>query len=120
MMEYLICLWSKKQERSKIAEFNELTPEQSNMIHSLRKEKRQYVEGLMISNSASYLYRNVPPREVLALAMTDPDENTERESLMKKFNCDGVETSLLMAQQLKGEDFDLEKIRALWEAVTCE
>ncbi len=114
MMEYLICLWSDKKERSKIAEFHELTPEQSNMIHSLRKEKRKYVEGLMISNNASYLYRNVPPREVLALAMTDPDENTERDKLMKTFDCDGVEASLLMAQKLKGDPFDLAMIRELW------
>jgi len=114
MMEYLICLWCAKKERGKIAEFNELTPEQSNMIHSLRKEKRKYVEGLMMSNSATYLYRNVPPREVLALAMTDPDENAERERLQREFNCDSVEASLLMAQKLKGQNYNLEKIRSLW------
>tara|TARA_R110000868_G_scaffold266583_1_gene525837 strand:- start:54026 stop:56866 length:2841 start_codon:yes stop_codon:yes gene_type:complete len=116
MMEYVICLWSKRQERKKIAEFIELTPEQSNMIHSLRKEKRKYVEGLFLSNSGAYLYRNVPPRESLALAMTDPDENAERERLVRKYQCDGVEASLLMAQQLRGEDYDLAAIRELWHA----
>lgn len=116
MMEYLICLWSDKKERAKIAEFNELSPEQSNMIHSLKKEKRKYVEGLMISNTASYLYRNIPPREVLALAMTDPDENNERECLMKEFGCDEVEASLLIAQKLKGEPYNLSAIRELWDA----
>jgi len=115
MMEYLICLWCDKNERAKIATFNELTPEQQNMIHSLRKEKRQYVEGLLVSNNSAYLYRNIPPREILALAMTDPNENATRATLMRDHQCDGVEASLMMAQQLNNQPVDLAQIRRLWQ-----
>ncbi|MBL4647750.1 MAG: hypothetical protein JKY13_02155, partial [Gammaproteobacteria bacterium] len=115
MLEYKILLWCDKHERKKIAEFIELTPEQHIMLNSLRKVKGRYVEGLWLSNSSSYLFRNVPPREVLALAMTDGDENAERSRLRQQFHCDGVEASLLMAQQMKGEDYDLAKVRQLWE-----
>lgn len=116
MMEYMIFLWCDKAERKQIAKLIELTDEQSALIHSLRKEKGKYIEGVLMSKSASYLYRNVPPREVLALMMTDPDENSERERLERHFKCDGVEASLLMAQKLKGQDYDLTAVRRLFHA----
>ncbi|MCK4608954.1 MAG: conjugative transfer ATPase [Gammaproteobacteria bacterium] len=114
MLEYKIVLWCDKKERKRIAEFIELTPEQDAVINSLRKVKRKYVEGVLLSNSAAYLFRNIPPREVLALAMTDGDENAWRRELMQKFNCDGIEASFLIAQNLRGEEYDLDKIRSLW------
>ena len=113
MFEYILLLWSSKAERQKIAGFMELTESQSAAVHSLRKVKGKYVESLLLSNGAVNLTRDVPPREILALAMTDPNENAERQRLMQEFHCDGVEASLLMAQHMKGEAYDLEKIQEL-------
>ena len=117
MMEYLICLWSQKQERDQIATLYDFTEEQCILLHSLRKSKRQYVEGLLRTNQGSYLYRNMPPPEILALAMTDPDENQQRAELMQAFNCDGLEACLLMAQQLQGKPYDLASVRKQFFAI---
>jgi conjugative transfer ATPase len=114
MLEYKVILWCDKNERKKIAEFVELTEEQHAMFNSLRKVKQKYVEAVLLSNSGSYLLRNVPPREVLALAMTDGDENAWRFELQKEFNCDGVIASILMAQKLRGEEYDLKKAEELF------
>lgn len=110
MLEFKILLWCDRNERTSITEFLELSQEQQNVLRSLRKIKQKYVEGMLISNNFTQLFRNVPPREVLALAMTDPDENTVRAKLMREFKCDGTRASLLIAQALKGEAYDLAKI----------
>ena len=116
MMEYVICLWSHKHERDQIARLYDLSHEQRVMMDSLHKAKRQYVEGVLLSNQGTYLYRNMPPPEVLALAMTDPDEHAQRAALMKRFDCKGVEASLLMAQRLQGQPYDIKATRALLQS----
>ena len=83
------------------------------MFNSLRKVKQKYVEAVLLSNSGSYLLRNVPPREVLAMAMTDGDENAWRHDLQKEVNCDGLEASFLMAQKLRGENYDLNEVNKI-------
>ena len=47
MLEYKVILWCDKNERKKIAEFVELTPEQHAVFNSLRKVKQKYVEAVL-------------------------------------------------------------------------
>lgn len=112
MMEYLFVLYCDVKEREEILRFRELTPGQQRMIGSLKKAKGKYMENVMVCNLGSYLFRNIPPREVLALAGTDSEENHLRSQLAKEFECNEVEASLLMAQKYRGEDYDIDKVRA--------
>lgn len=111
MMEYLFVLYCDVKEREEILRFRELTEGQQRMIGSLKKAKGKYMENVMICNLGSYLFRNIPPREVLALAGTDSEENHLRSKLSQEFDCSEVEASLLMAQKYRGEKYDVEKIR---------
>lgn len=111
MMEYLFILYCDVKEREDILRFRELTVGQQQMVGSLKKEKGKYMENVLICNLGSYLFRNIPPREVLALAGTDGEENHLRGQLSEEFQCSEVEASLLMAQKYRGESYDLEKIK---------
>ena len=111
MMEYLYVLYCDEAERKDILSFRSLTKEQTKMIATLQKEKGKYMENVLICNRGSYLFRNIPPREVLAIAGTDGEENKLRKTLAKEYDCSLVEASLLMAQKYRGEDYDLDKIR---------
>lgn len=111
MMEYLFVLWCDVKERKDILSFRELTQEQQQMIATLKKESGKFMENALICNRGSYLFRNIPPREILAIAGTDGEENKLRHQLSHDYQCSLVEASLLMAQKYRGEEYDLPKIR---------
>lgn len=113
MLEYKLILWCDRKEREHIKQFIDLTNNQSSMLASLTKAKGKYVEAMLLSNSGSYLFRNVPPREILTLAATDGEENALRQELMREFDCDGVIASFLMAQKFRGEEYNIELAREL-------
>lgn len=113
MIEYKLLLWSDTKERELISNFVDITPSQKKMYQSVSKAPGKYTELLLATSTQTYLCRNVPPREILALAATSDSENFTRQQLMEQFACDGVEASLLMAQKMRGEDYDLEKIREM-------
>ena len=48
------------------------------------------MENVLVCNLGSYLFRNIPPREVLALAGTDDEENRLREQLSRDYKCTSV------------------------------
>ena len=113
MMEFMVILWSSKEERQKISEAVELSEEKMAMVHSLRKIPGKYIEGLVLSKTVNALFRNMPPREYLSLSMTDLDENTWRQQLQDKYNCTELEACFLMGQKLKGEEYSLDAVREL-------
>lgn len=111
MMEYKLLLWSDQREREQIAGFTDLSDTAKHAYMSVTKVPGKYTEFILESSKHRFLCRNVPPREILTLAATDGDEQSEREALMHEYHCNGVEASFLMAQRYRGEAFDLEKIR---------
>lgn len=111
MMEYLFVLYCDVKEREEIMRFRDLTVEQQQLIGTLQKEKGKYMENVLICNRGNYLFRNIPPREVLALAGTDGDENSLRAQLQKEYDCNQMEASLLMAQSYRGEEYDIKQVR---------
>jgi hypothetical protein len=46
------------------------------------------------------LFRNVPPRLALALAMTEQAEKAERQRIMKQLGCSEVEAAMHIAEQM--------------------
>lgn len=47
------------------------------------------------------LFKNIPPRLCLALAMTEKHEKAQRKQLMRKFNCTEIEAAIIIAQELE-------------------
>lgn len=113
MMEFWLCLGMSDEELRHIEEFRQFTDEERALFRTVRKEPGKYVEGVLLSKKYNYLYRNVPPVEALTLAMTEKDEKSVRRQLMETYDCDELEAAFLMAQKIKNEAYDLEKIRLL-------
>src|SRR3546814_21083879 len=84
MIEWWICLSMPPDEVEKIARFRELTASQKALVLSARKEAGKFSEGVILSKSMEVLFRAVPPRLYLAMAMTAPEEKTERFPLMQQ------------------------------------
>ncbi|MBX9705797.1 MAG: conjugative transfer ATPase, partial [Gammaproteobacteria bacterium] len=82
MMEFWICLGMSEVEMKAVEEFRKLSEEEQELFRSVRKASRKYVEGVILSNRVKALFRNVPPRLSLALAMTEKHEKAERRKLM--------------------------------------
>ncbi len=113
MMEFWLCLGMSDEELRHIEEFRQFTDEERALFKTVRKEPGKYVEGVLLSKKYNFLYRNVPPVEALALAMTEKDEKTQRRTLMQEFDCDELEAAFLMAQKMKGNPYDLNAVKKL-------
>ena len=112
-LENKILLASSPDDREKIYDFIDISPERKQMYESVTKQPGKYVEFLHATSKSALLCKNIPPREILALAMTDPDEIEWRTALMKKYQCNGVVASFIMAQVLRGEEECLAKAEAI-------
>src|SRR5262249_3239648 len=58
MCEYWMLLTMDKSEIEQVARFRSLTPEQRAMMESARKEAPKYTEGVLITASDQFLFRN--------------------------------------------------------------
>jgi hypothetical protein len=99
-MEFWICLGMSEAEMEEVERFKPLTDEERLLFRSVRKEARKYVEGVILCNKFKGLFRNVPPRLALALAMTEQTEKAERQKIMRQFSCSEVEAAMRVAEQM--------------------
>lgn len=100
MCEYWMLLTMDKSEIEQVSRFRSLTPEQRHMVESARKEPPKYTEGVMLTASGQFLFRNVPPALPVALAMTEGHEKAHRRRLMDEHGCTELEAALLVAREL--------------------
>jgi hypothetical protein len=100
MIETWICLALPPDEIDQIERFKPLTPEQRALFLSARKSPKQYTEGVLLSPKVQGLFRNVPPRLYLALAMTEQNEKNHRKQLMEKYHLSEVEAAEMVAKEM--------------------
>lgn len=100
MLEFWLCLGMSENELTEVERFKTLTDEERMLFRSVRKEAKKYVEGVILCNKFKGLFRNVPPRPALALAMTEKVEKAERRVLMEQYACTEVEAAMKIAVQL--------------------
>lgn len=101
MMEFWICLGMSEAEMKSVEEFRKLTDEERELFRSVRKSSRKYVEGVLLSNRIKALFRNVPPRLSLALAMTEKHEKAERRKLMNQYHISELEAAKMVAAKMQ-------------------
>jgi conjugative transfer ATPase len=100
MCEYWMLLTMDKAEIDQVARFRTLTAEQRSLIESARKESPKYTEGVLISATGQFLFRNVPPALPIALAMTEGHEKAQRRRLMDQHGCSELEAAHRVADAL--------------------
>jgi len=66
----------------------------------VRKASKKYVEGVLLCPRVNALFRNVPPRLSLALAMTEKHEKAERKKLMDEYGISELEAARKVAEKL--------------------
>ncbi len=103
MIEFWMCLGMSEAEMKEVERFKPLSEEERSLFRSTRKAAGKYVEGVLLCNRFKGLFRNIPPRLMLALAMTEKHEKTERKEIMKQFNCSEVEAAKIVAGKLLGK-----------------
>lgn len=101
MMETWICLGMSEAEMKSVEEFRRLSEEEHELFRSVRKSAKKYVEGVLLSNRVKALFRNVPPRLSLALAMTEKHEKAERRKLMEQHHISELEAAKLVAKNME-------------------
>ncbi len=89
-----------ESEIAEIERFKLLSEEERNLFRSVRKEAKKYVEGVILCNRFKGLFRNIPPRLALALAMTETHEKTERLKIMQQKGCSEIEAAMVMAEAM--------------------
>ncbi|MCW5588131.1 MAG: conjugative transfer ATPase [Legionellales bacterium] len=102
MMEFWICLGMSEVEMKSVEEFRKLNEEERELFRSVRKAAKKYVEGVLLCNRVKGLFRNVPPRLSLALAMTEKHEKAERRQLMNKYHISELEAAKWIAKSMEG------------------
>lgn len=100
MMEFWICLGMSEAELSEVQRFKKLTDEERSLFRSVRKSAGQYVEGVLLCQRFKGLFRNIPPRLALSLAMTEKSEKAERQKIMKEENCSEIKAAKIIAERM--------------------
>jgi hypothetical protein len=103
MMETWLCLALQADEVALVNTFKPLSAEMRDLILDVRKYPGVYAEGVLLGKRYSGLFRNIPPRFALALAMTEQDERTRRVEIQKKHNMSELEAVELMAKEMSGQ-----------------
>lgn len=100
MIEWWVCLVMPKDEVEDVERFKNLSEEQKEMLLSASKADRKFTEGVVLSDDMNSLFRCVPPSLMLALAMTESHEKSERAALMREHGVDEVEAAIRMAAEI--------------------
>ena len=100
MMEFWICLGMSEAEMKSVEEFRKLSEEERALFRSIRKAAKKYVEGVLLCPRVKALFRNVPPRLSLALAMTEKHEKAERRQLMEQHHITELAAVRKIAEQM--------------------
>ncbi len=101
MMEFWICLGMSEAEMTAVEAFRPLNDEERHLFRSVRKAAKKYVEGVLLCPRVKALFRNVPPRLSLALAMTEKHEKAERKRLMKQHGISEIDAAKRVAQSMQ-------------------
>ncbi|PSW46875.1 conjugative transfer ATPase [Photobacterium kishitanii] len=127
LVEWWILLNPEVTEIEEASNYRILTTAQKEMILSCAKLERAYTEGVIMGNRnviGEMLTRFVPPSEVLARAMTDTSEKTERREIREKYKFSSdIEAAEYMAYQLdvvrnivvRDDDNAVQRIKAATE-----
>jgi len=105
MVEFWLCLGLSEAEIKALEEFRILTDEERMLFRSVRKSAKKYVEGVLLCPRLKTLFRNIPPRHCLALAMTEKQEKAERMQLMQKYNITELAAARMIAEQMMNNNF---------------
>ncbi len=105
MMETWICLSLEKDEMLLIDDFKPLTDEMKSLILDVRKYPGIYSEGVLIGKRYSGLFRNIPPRIALSLAMTEQDERARREAIKREFGFGDLDAVEHMAKEITAAEY---------------
>ena len=100
MIEFWICLGMSEVEMQSVETFRKLSEEERELFRSVRKASKKYVEGVLLCPRVNALFRNVPPRLSLALAMTEKHEKAERKKLMDEYGISELEAARKVAEKL--------------------
>jgi conjugative transfer ATPase len=100
MMEFWLCLGTSEAELAEIERFKTFTEEERCLFRSVRKEAGKFVEGVLLCNRFKGLFRNVPPRLSLALAMTEKNEKADRKKIMEQKGYTEVEAAIMIAKNV--------------------
>ncbi len=101
MMETWICLSLSEKEINHIPQFRSITPEEKVLLNSVKKFPKIYAEAVLLGENYQGLYRNIPPRIALALAMTEQNEKAERRRISEEFGFSDLEAVEHIAEKLK-------------------
>lgn len=107
MMEIWLLLVMPKEEVEQVARFKDINDEVRALMLATRKEKRKFVEGVIITDAVQTLFRSVPPPLALALAMTEKEEKAERARLMEAHGlASELEAAYKVAELIAGQPAD--------------
>lgn len=101
MIEFWICLGMSEAEMKSVEEFRKLSEEERELFRSVRKSAKKYVEGVLLCPRVKALFRNVPPRLSLALAMTEKHEKAERRKLMDELGISEIMAARQISEKMK-------------------
>lgn len=101
MMETWLCLSLEADEVALIEKFKPLSKEIRALILDVKKFPRVYSEGVLMGKNYQGLFRNIPPRIALSLAMTEQDERSRRKQIQNKHGLTELEAVEQMAKEIK-------------------
>ncbi|MBP9726889.1 MAG: conjugative transfer ATPase [Gammaproteobacteria bacterium] len=101
MMETWLCLALSPDEVDNVEQLRQLTAEQRSLILNVQKHAGLYSEGVLLSSRYQGLFRNIPPRFALAMAMTEQSEKAERQHIMQENNVSELEAAKVVGERLK-------------------
>lgn len=87
-IEWFYCLNFGLEEARKVKEIKNLSDEDVHMMISAKKLDKCYTEGIAVTKSHRISFRISPPSLMLAVAMTDSEEKSERTKLMAELQTD--------------------------------
>ncbi len=101
MMEFVLCLGLKKEEINLVSNITEVTEEAHELLRTIRKSPKQYVEGVLLQDDKAIRFRNIPPKFILALGMTEKTEKHELQQLAKQEGATLLEAIELLAERMR-------------------
>lgn len=115
-MEWWVCLSMPKSEVDAIQQLRELTAEQRSMLLAATKEPGKYVEGVVLHDRYSSLFRAVVPPLALALAQTEQHERAHRAQLMEQHGITELEAARRVALEIAAERTSTAGHSSRWSA----
>lgn len=100
IIETWVCFAIEKGQVSLISELKSLSEEIKHQLANTMQQKPLYTEGVLLGKKYTGIFRCVPPRLSLALAMSEQDERTERMMLQKQHNIDELSAVAIIAKRL--------------------